>query len=134
MEYQQALAVPFRIEQNNISFCLITSRSRGDWIFPKGNIEKNETPEEAALKEACEEAGLEGKVVTTLGAFYYKKWERSRSVLAHLMEVSKCRDTWQEQHERKRRWFTIEEAQQIIDRAELLSLLEKAVSYISDDE
>ncbi len=33
-------------------------RADGRWAFPKGNIEKGETPEAAALREIAEETGL----------------------------------------------------------------------------
>ncbi|MES3037715.1 MAG: NUDIX hydrolase [Bdellovibrionota bacterium] len=41
----------------------------GKWNFPAGWIDKNETPEQAALREAKEETGLEVELVNKLGVF-----------------------------------------------------------------
>eukprot|EP00161_Ancyromonas_sigmoides_P014904 TRINITY_DN390_c0_g2_i4.p2 TRINITY_DN390_c0_g2~~TRINITY_DN390_c0_g2_i4.p2 ORF type:complete len:330 (+),score=134.75 TRINITY_DN390_c0_g2_i4:620-1609(+) len=39
-------------------FLLVTSRSRGDWIVPRGKVEPGETDEAAAAREVREEAGV----------------------------------------------------------------------------
>lgn len=42
-------------------------RHKGQWGFPKGHVEANESPEEAALRELAEETGLEGKLIGLAG-------------------------------------------------------------------
>jgi 8-oxo-dGTP pyrophosphatase MutT (NUDIX family) len=45
-------------------------RARRDptqWIFPKGHVERGETPEEAAVREVREEAGVHARVLQPLG-------------------------------------------------------------------
>ncbi|MFG1683450.1 NUDIX hydrolase [Nonomuraea sp. NPDC049269] len=37
------------------------------WQFPAGKVEPGETPEQAAVRETCEEAGLDVAVVKSLG-------------------------------------------------------------------
>ena len=37
---------------------MVTSRNRGDYIFPGGGWEKNESGPECAQREAWEEAGV----------------------------------------------------------------------------
>ena len=129
--YEQSCAIPYRIQDNQISFCLITSRSHNDWIFPKGNIDGDETPEQTALKEADEEAGLEGKIVADLGSFSYKKRGYTLATAAQLMEVTLCKDRWLERKCRQRRWVTFQEAQNLIQRSEMRIILVKAVQWIS---
>jgi 8-oxo-dGTP pyrophosphatase MutT (NUDIX family) len=46
----------FRSTPAGPQFALI--KANGRWGFPKGNIERNETPERAALREISEETGL----------------------------------------------------------------------------
>ena len=48
--------VVFRRRREGIRFVLI--KAGGRWSFPKGNIEKGETPDAAALREISEETGL----------------------------------------------------------------------------
>lgn len=129
-KFQQACVVPYRRQNNQITFCLITSRSRGDWIFPKGNIDGDETPQEAARKEALEEAGLEGEIVTDLGKFTYTKRGFALLTSLQLMKVSHCKETWQEQ-DRQRCWVSSTQAQKLIERNEMRTALEHAVFWLS---
>ena len=51
-------AVVFRKERNKIVYLLL-HYGKGHWDFPKGHIEKGETEEETAIREAKEETGIE---------------------------------------------------------------------------
>jgi mutator protein MutT len=42
-----------------------------DWTFPKGKVEPDETPEDAALREVREETGVEARLVEKLGDVRY---------------------------------------------------------------
>jgi ADP-ribose pyrophosphatase YjhB (NUDIX family) len=37
------------------------------WSLPKGHIEEGETPEQAAIREVCEETGIESEISKSLG-------------------------------------------------------------------
>lgn len=64
----QAGAIVFRQNGSGLRFLLIRPRrSRDRWIFPKGTIERGESAEHAALREAQEEAGVEGEVMGPVG-------------------------------------------------------------------
>src|SRR5262245_1798891 len=77
----QACAIPYRLVEGRLEFCLITSISKGHWGFPKGIIDPGETPMETALKEAHEEAGLSGRIVgPLLGSYSYEKWDTTLHV------------------------------------------------------
>jgi 8-oxo-dGTP pyrophosphatase MutT (NUDIX family) len=43
----------------------------GTWAIPKGLIDPGESPAETALREGCEETGLEGRLVGKLGDIRY---------------------------------------------------------------
>ncbi|MDO5018219.1 MAG: NUDIX domain-containing protein [Lagierella massiliensis] len=53
---------------------VVLKKFRGDWVLPKGRLEKGETKEEAALREVKEEAGVDAEIIRYIG--YVKYWYR----------------------------------------------------------
>ena len=127
----QAAVIPYRYRDAQPEFCLITSIRKGRWGFPKGIIDPGETPEQTALKEAEEEAGLYGRIEgDPLGAYEYHKWGTVLAVTAFLMRVTRAADDWDEAGLRERVWLEVNEARRVIDRHELRNLLDAAVERI----
>ena len=130
-KFKQASAVPYRCRGGEIEFCLITSRSKRRWCFPKGIIDPGETPLEAALKEAEEEAGLVGEICgPPLGNYEYSKWDRSLSVVVMLMKVHAAADEWEESQLRDRRWAGLEDAMNLLGRRRLQEFLLQAAERL----
>ncbi len=103
----QSGAIPL----HNGLLCLITSRLKRRWIFPKGMIDPGFTPREIARQEAWEEAGLEGKLSDEpVGQYRYEKCDDTFEVSLFLMEVTQIHDNWPERSFRMRRWVTLAEA------------------------
>jgi 8-oxo-dGTP pyrophosphatase MutT (NUDIX family) len=62
---EQAGAVVFRRDRTGLRILLVRARRNPeDWIFPKGHVEPDESADEAAVREAEEEAGVTGRVVS----------------------------------------------------------------------
>jgi len=120
-------AIPYRCRNGKPEFCLITSIRRGNWDFPRGSSTRCETPAEAALKEALEEAGLHGEIEgKPLGHMNTRSGTRPfRTVF--LMRVDQADDDWLEAKVRKRRWSRTDEARELIERAELREMLDAAL-------
>ena len=60
--------IVYRKKGSNFEILLVTAkRNPSAWIFPKGHIEAGETPEQAALREVEEEAGVVGDMVGPVG-------------------------------------------------------------------
>ncbi len=122
----QSSAIPYRVRDGRTEFLLITSL-KGNWIFPKGIVEPGESPEETALKEAREEAGICGRLhALPIGSYTHVKWETLCEVVVFLLEVELEDDSWPEQQERRRAWFGIDEAQKAIKSRKLGEMLDLA--------
>jgi 8-oxo-dGTP pyrophosphatase MutT (NUDIX family) len=51
--------------------CRRNRAGRLEWCLPKGHLEGEETPEQAAVREIAEETGIDGRVLESLGAIDY---------------------------------------------------------------
>ena len=103
---------------------LITSRSSGRWIIPKGYVEKGMTPAESAAKEAWEEAGITGRVSPhEIGTYRYSRPSGLFTVKVFPLEVESMLDQWQEMHVRQRRLVTPSEAIELIFHDELKAIV-----------
>lgn len=105
---------------------LITSRTHGYWIFPKGGRGSSKTSRDAALREAYEEAGLRGRLdknerirVTIL------REGRKLTLTLYPMQVEKCHDTWPEIEERERIFVSPSEAEAMIECAGMKKALRR---------
>ncbi len=128
----QASAVPIRVGKSGIEFCLITTRKSQRWGFPKGGIQNHGTIPAAALAEAHEEAGLTGWIAgEPLGQYTYKKNGKQWTVTAVLMVVDDCSKDWKESTERRRKWVSLKQARRLLDRPNLVDLLEQAIERLS---
>jgi 8-oxo-dGTP pyrophosphatase MutT (NUDIX family) len=121
---QQAAALPFRFRGGKLQFCLVTVRRGKTWTIPKGNIEVEESGSECAVREAFEEAGLEGRVLDTpLSSYLDTKRKRSLQVTVWLMDVERCRKKWPEKKSRERRWVSPKKAIGLLKRPRLVAVI-----------
>jgi 8-oxo-dGTP pyrophosphatase MutT (NUDIX family) len=94
---------------------LITSRRSGNWIIPKGYVEKGLTPAESAAKEAYEEAGLIGRVHPELaGRYRYRKYGKIFSVMVYPLFIETVLDEWDEMQSRKRAFVSPADALEMV--------------------
>jgi 8-oxo-dGTP pyrophosphatase MutT (NUDIX family) len=124
---QQACAVPLRAAGQGLEVCLITSMGRGRWIFPKGVVDPGDTHAVTALKEAREEAGIEGVLLEpALGEYGDFKSSTRFSVTVFAMSVERVYETWLESSLRRRRWALLEEAHSLLSEPALREMLHLA--------
>jgi len=124
--FDQSGVIPFRKYKGDIEILLVTTL-KGNWTIPKGIIEDNHTPQESALKESVEEAGVWGIVAETeVGSYKFKKWGGTCNAKVYKMEVTKVFKKWEEDHFRERLWVSIEKAQEMIKKKKLVKLILKA--------
>ncbi len=110
--------VVYRREGSEVQVALASRRTRrGElvWGLPKGLIEEGEPPESAAIREVCEETGIEGEIERALGAIrYFYVWEGVRvrkAVHFFLMRATGGDVSLHDQEMEEVRWFPIAEAE-----------------------
>ncbi|KAK4788323.1 hypothetical protein SAY86_019642 [Trapa natans] len=105
--------------ENGVEVLMVSSPNRDDLVFPKGGWEDDETLEEAACREALEEAGVRGLLKgTPLGVWEFRS--KSRQDICSLeggcrgymfsLEVTEELEDWPEQENRCRRWVNVKDA------------------------
>lgn len=50
---------------------LLLKKFNGDWVLPKGRVEKNEDIHDTALREVLEESGVKAEIIRYLGMVHY---------------------------------------------------------------
>lgn len=127
--HEQVAALCYRIRNDTIEILLIKSQGQGRWILPKGWPMKNKSARKAALTEAYEEAGVEGRVSRNpVGRFYYEKQVSKGRTLScqaetYPVKVRRLKKRYPERDVRERRWFSQERAIRAVDGESLRTLL-----------
>jgi 8-oxo-dGTP pyrophosphatase MutT (NUDIX family) len=124
----QYAALPYRMG-DGLEILLITSRDTGRWVLPKGWPMKGKTPPATAAREAFEEAGVKGKIGgSAIGRYSYGKRLSNGVVLACTVEVyplavERQLKRWPERGQRTHGWFSPSDAADLVEEAELASLI-----------
>lgn len=126
----QTGALCYRVTaRRGVEVLLVTSRDTGRWVIPKGWLMKGRSPAEAALREAFEEAGVEGEVAgDMLGLYSYDKVMADRSVQPCVVSVfpvavARLKSSFPEHGQRERRWFRPKKAARKVAEPELSEIL-----------
>lgn len=127
----QVGVIPYALEAGVPVFLLVTSRRTGRWIFPKGVCRRDEAAEVCAAREAYEEAGVEGEIVSSpVGVYRDRKRAPGRAPMIEVrmypLHVTRQHQDWPERKARKRHWATLEEARSLITTPGLIELAERA--------
>ncbi|MDD7969988.1 NUDIX hydrolase [Roseinatronobacter alkalisoli] len=127
--FVQTAAVCLRDGPAGREVLLVRTMRLGQWVLPKGWPMKGKSLAEAAAIEAWEEAGVRGSVSENpIGAFTYTKIKKSGlpvSCRAQIfrLDVQRISDSYPEARKRKRKWFPIAEAAEIVRDPEVRDLL-----------
>lgn len=114
--YTQSAVLPFRWHAGGLEVLLIGSSGNRHWSLPKGIVEPGLSPQDSALKEAGEEAGITGAIAAVAPGHYRQaKWGATCEVELFAMRV----DAQQPEHAREephraRRWVAPEQAAELV--------------------
>ena len=122
---RQAGSIVVRTDGAEPQVLLVTAkRNPKSWIFPKGHIEKGETPDDAALRETREEAGIVGKLIGPAGVLEYGFLGAKARVEYFLVEFR--REAGPPEDGRKRIWCALDDALSRLSYKNTRKLLRKA--------
>ena len=134
MDYEKSCGyVVYKLENNKILYLVLQSLN-GEWGFPKGHVEKDESEIETANRELFEETNLIVEYIPGFRAvteyimvqYNNKKKQVVYFVGKHLKNEIKCQDT-----EVKNAIFvSYEEAQNLLNFKETKTVLEEADLFI----
>lgn len=130
MILRQVAAIPYRVNpKGDIEVLLVTSKKRGRWVLPKGNVQRFGRPYRCAAREAFEEAGVLG-VIEPLPAAKYRQLKGCDPlgltevvIEAYPLQVNTELRAWPEGRIRQRQWMSIPAAMTAVQDAELRSAI-----------
>ena len=127
---RQAGSIVVRLDGKEPQVLLVTAkRNPKNWIFPKGHIEKGETPEAAALRETKEEAGVVGKLIAPAGEIEYGFLGAKARVEYFLVQFK--REAGPPEDGRQRTWCKLEDALARLNYKNIRKLLRKTWKLLS---
>ena len=122
---RQSGAIIVRLDGKEPKVLLVTAkRNPRSWIFPKGHIERGETAEDAALREAREEAGVVGTLIGPAGILEYAFLGANARVEYFLAEYT--RESGPPEDGRSRAWCGLDEALERLNYKNTRKLLKKS--------
>ncbi|GMH24429.1 hypothetical protein Nepgr_026272 [Nepenthes gracilis] len=128
--------------EDRLEVLMITSANRHDLIFPKGGWEIDETVEEAACREALEEAGVKGLLKEKLGLWEFRSKSSQNTVSLNggcrgcifALEVTEELEMWPEQENHDRKWLSIKEAFKFCRYEWMREALEKFLKVMAQEQ
>lgn len=138
VEQTSAGGVAYRANGTTHEVAVILTTSSLRWQLPKGIVDEGETPEQAAVREVREEAGVETDLVAhlrTIQYWYYgeRRGERVRyrkQVHFYLLAYRGGRIEDHDHEVAEARWATFEEAARLLAFKNEREVLEEARALI----
>jgi 8-oxo-dGTP pyrophosphatase MutT (NUDIX family) len=112
--------VIYKITNTSVDVALIATKNSTVWTLPKGIIDRDESPEMAAIREISEETGLFGKIIARLGDksyWFFLKDENAKckkTVTYFLLEYISGEPSDISPEVDEARWFPIDRALELL--------------------
>ena len=127
----QSSELPYKITENGIMICLITSRKKQRWVFPKASLEGLD-PRDTARRAAREKAGLSGQLsASPIGRYRRIMDGKNCEVSVYGLEVDQQAGEWIETLSRHRKWVEASKAGDFLVKPELQDMLGRVLRGLS---
>jgi CYTH domain-containing protein/8-oxo-dGTP pyrophosphatase MutT (NUDIX family) len=123
--------IPLVRTKRSVQVVIVSTRTSGRWICPKGTPEPGKSPQEVALGEALEEAGVEGALGDQAIPVAYWRDRQCIHIQYWPMLVQLIHDTWQEAAIRKRTICSIDEAKALMKNPAFSRALDQASAALA---
>jgi len=125
---EQSAALPYRWARAGLEVMLVTSRTTRRWVLPKGSIGNGLTAYEAAVLEAYEEAGVDGRIGRScIGVYGYTKRNEKKQkrclVKVFPLRVACVLPDWPERRQRRRQWVDFRTAAARVQEVSLKKIM-----------
>jgi len=126
--------VVYKKEDEKIYVLLIRVKNR--WSFPKGNIEREEQREMAALREVKEETGVDAEVIDFLGEIEYwyslHGYKIHKFVYYYLMRYKSGEIVPQKEEIDEAQFVPLEEAERMLTYDNDKKILQRAINKLKE--
>ena len=127
MDYKIGV-IPFDVSDDRIAVMFVTSQKRGRWILAKGDLKSGETHKQGCKREAFEEAGVKGKILSDFPMTVVIGKSDGLSIknvpaTYYPLLVTEQFDEWPEQSKRERHWSLLDKAQKVTERDDYQGLI-----------
>lgn len=125
-------AIVYREINGETRFLLIKNKRSAHWGFPKGHMEKGETPPQTAIREVLEETGLHIEIVPEFESksAYTIQNKVEKSVTIYLARTTETRTTIQREEIEDYIWLHYDKAMETLRFDNDRAILEKANEFL----
>ncbi|WP_308557077.1 NUDIX domain-containing protein [uncultured Lactobacillus sp.] len=133
MEHSAGAVIYRRRANGELEYLIVQSIVNHNWGFPKGHLENNETPQEAAKREVAEEVGLKPEFDFNFvqKTQYALTKNKSKTVTFFLAKyVAGQEVTTQKEEILADKWVSLKEAKEYLTEHGKMDVLSAAQDYI----
>jgi bis(5'-nucleosidyl)-tetraphosphatase len=129
---RQGGAIVYRRAGADVEVLIVRSKKKPvNWVFPKGHIKRGERRSEAAQREAREEAGVQGRLITPVGEpLRFDSDGELVSVQYYVLELTNLVEP---QESREPTWLSIRAARSRLAHEDAKTLLDRAEPIIREE-
>jgi 8-oxo-dGTP pyrophosphatase MutT (NUDIX family) len=128
---EQAGAVVFKNLAEPKILIVRAKQDPSQWIFPKGHVEPGESLPETAVREAREEAGVIGKIVSALSPVV--RFQKNNQEIRVQYFLEELISEVPAEENREKMWVSPDEAHRLLTHDDSRRVLESALQTIASE-